>query len=587
MSDAIRVMKTMQAVRPEVLVLWNGVSLQELGIADSLLSVSFSTTCGRSKASKKHPSGKPKVGGAQIAFELTNNKVAEVLATLVHSDTRPNISVSFGYEGAESYWQGSFNAAQVVDTKKFKKASSFKVDRVEWAYSSNGIPKLTINGISDTAVTLSTNVSPRLYNKKMLKDVFQAVADDNGLILDIDENLPVNLATEYVIKATEETDYDFVDRLATMVGGEAYLVEGIGEYGATGITSRFKLSGNTTGASITKMRDTVRGILRVASVPAFLDLSKYDQVRPLKIGFGTLLTSEQRHSCDVLAVSVSISDIRHKNGGGGAKAKIVKKAAGEVFQVHTSYPGLMEMASFGVIGAAVPLSAMALERIKSGAAFGVPEGPITVDAATRDERQKLAYTYLSGRNPTGKASSSVAVGTKQAQDTEPSKDRGQIISSVPIDIEPTGKLNSARLAKLALDANFEFEISITIKPGIPYIQAPFQVELIGTHAHDGPYSIEEASTSWSSSGLETTLKIRPLKFKAPGANKKKDKDKDASGRYVFSFDKEVGTSRGQGAYVLELGKATQIDVANVGIVKARQEGTDKAGQPQKPVPVSR
>ena len=90
------------AVRPEVLLLWNGVPLQELGIDMALVSVSFTTTCGRSKGSKKYPSGKPKVGGAQVVFELSNAKIAEVLARLLHSDTRPNISISFGYQGSDS-----------------------------------------------------------------------------------------------------------------------------------------------------------------------------------------------------------------------------------------------------------------------------------------------------------------------------------------------------------------------------------------------------------------------------------------------------------------------------------------------------
>lgn len=64
-------------VRPRIAVLWNGVTLEELGIADLLKSADLTITTARTNPSKKLPTGKPKVGGASIVFKLPD-EAAEI-----------------------------------------------------------------------------------------------------------------------------------------------------------------------------------------------------------------------------------------------------------------------------------------------------------------------------------------------------------------------------------------------------------------------------------------------------------------------------------------------------------------------------
>lgn len=549
------------AVRPQVMLLWNGVPLQELGIDTALASVSFTTTVGRSKPTKKFAFGKPKVGGASIVFILTDERQSEVLARLLHSDTKPNISIAFGYEQGKSYWAGSFNAAQVVDGKKFKKASSFKVDRVTWEYNSSGVPKVTINGVSDKAVQLTTNVSPRVYTNENLRRIFEGVADENGLILDVDPDLPLDARMSQVIKGSNETDLEMLSRLANRMGADLYLVDGIGEYGAAGVTNRFKVSGDPAAVALAneaQLRDTVRGILRVSKLPGFMDLSKFEQARPLVIGYGAFLDEKQRKACDVLAVSVSISDVRQAGGGGSAGSKIRAVNPDNGAITLAAATGSAESNLFFTV-----FTPGVQELISLEAANRHMQTTFQGQAGTMPSPDKLASQYRESGSRSQPVKNAHAVGLP--------KKGGVAAPAVAEDIEPTGLLTSAQMASLALRANFNFEVSITITPGIPYIQAPFNIELLGTRAHDGAYGVEEATTSWAGSGLTTTLKCKPVGNKVGSGGGGKPKPKDGDWERVLAFS--TGAARDQN-YFVRVKTGVQENIQSPFTVKEREAVKD-------------
>ena len=506
--EAIR---TGLAVRPNVAVLWEGVPLEELGIFDSLSSVQFTVTVGRTRPSKRYKAGKPKVGGAQLEFTLQDRQTARRLAHLLHVTQRPSISVGFGYEGAEGWWVGGASVGEGVPTDAqgrptYKKIGCFKMDKTTWKYSSSGISKCTLVGVTDKALGLVEKMRPRVYTDITLRQIFQGIADEHGLYLDIDPALRADHRIAHAMKTNQESDWEFLARMADRLGAASMYLSanppGLGEVGATSVGTQFHASidgGPITAVLNTQLTHVTRNVLRVSKLSGFVDLKTQELVRPTVIGFGAFLSLEAKRTCDHLAKDVSIEESGYKNGAVPSSAAatpnddLVKKFV---------QAGGTETQGFSV-------------QINVGEQFKTPLN-IEDKAEVRRVRRK-------GDVP----------GTQVYH---------QVVSGMPTEVDG-GLLTGDQLAAIALNNGFTFDVTIDLSPGVPYLQAPGMVRLIGTDVHDGLYGIEEATTKWDGkNGLTTSLKCKPIDVKETSTKKRNPAEDGPSSFVQAGGDEQSGYS---------------------------------------------
>jgi hypothetical protein len=166
--------------RPRIAILWNGVLLQELGIADFLVSADMTLTLGRSRITRQHPQGKPKVGGARLTFQIPTEESARKMAELLYLDARPMLTVGFGYEGGTSFWVGGAGVRTSPDPKQFSRVAGYKIETVEWKYESS-IWTVTLNGMVGRTLRMLESRRPRVYTDKNLLDIANGPEFQRGL----------------------------------------------------------------------------------------------------------------------------------------------------------------------------------------------------------------------------------------------------------------------------------------------------------------------------------------------------------------------------------------------------------------------
>ena len=85
---------------PRLGVLWNGKPLADLGLHEHVIDAEFVTTVGRTKATTRNPTGKPKVGGARLTFHMADKESSDALVRLLLADKQPIITL--GYKPSSS-----------------------------------------------------------------------------------------------------------------------------------------------------------------------------------------------------------------------------------------------------------------------------------------------------------------------------------------------------------------------------------------------------------------------------------------------------------------------------------------------------
>lgn len=500
------------AVRPVVAVLWNGVPLEELGLADSLVSVQFTATVGRTKPTKKYKAGKPKVGGASIEFTLQDPAAAQEIARLLHVHQRPTIAIGFGYDNSPGYWVGGAAVGTQLDTKKFKRIGAFKMDKTTWKYDNKSVAKVTLLGLSDKTISLVEKMAPRVYTATTIKKIFEGIADEHGLFLDIDPELPANLRIESAMKTSHESDWNFMARLSERMGAAAmYLrtempftdggmgspdspAQVLGEIGATSISTNFQSKAPESavlGGVDFYFRNATRSILRISKMSGFLDLKQLEVTRRIVIGYGANLSTAEKHRCDYLCVDATITDSGYNSGAVPGSGTVKED----------------DSITNAVLSGGTTTDAYSV-RVKLGERFSTP-----IDPTNKVERSRVRDK---GEIP----------GTQVVQQTA---------STMPAEIDASGVLASAQLAAIALNNGFTFELQITLSPGVPYLQPPGEIEFVGSDAHDGIYGIEEVTTKWDGkSGLVSLLKCKPIDVKSGDGGGQKRSTEDTITDAVLS-----------------------------------------------------
>lgn len=461
----------MSVLRPTWSILWEGRSLEELGIADAFTKASLTITVCRTAPSKKFKSGKPKVGGASLEFNLSNRQIAHRIAELLHVSARPQIVFGFGYEGDAAYWHGGFGPFAPTNVKDYHKSHAFRMEKPKWTYGESGAT-VVLSGLSEKTFSLVESVKPRVYDKTTLRAVLDELGEKHGFRVDIDPEIGPSKVINGIIKTSDESDLDFIVRLGEMHGAySVYMdVEDGKEYHIT----------RTSGGAVDmqQARTTVRNVLRMRKLPAYVSMGEVEQFRPVVIGFGPMLSDADRARCDYFAKSVSIEEEGGKAGAQPAGAGV------------KSDNGYTVVAAKG-------------------------EGPLVAVFETFDE-------YKASSSPGYKPG--MGKGQRRAQRTKDESVDGappkKVVLQLPDELGMSA-LESDRMQAIAIACGISLTYDIEITPGVPYLQAPMQIRLMGTDAHDGLLGIEESTIELGANGLTTKLKCKPLNVAADPAETRK------------------------------------------------------------------
>ena len=505
---------------PRMALLWNGVPLETIGIAEHLLEVEFTATVGRTKATTRNPTGKPKVGGARVTFHLADAETAELLMRMLSVELNPTLTIGLGYADSMEFWTAMVQAATKPDAKLKGMAKGFRMDTVNQTNDA-GVQKLTISGMVDTAFQLARGTRPRVYERKTARQILTALASEYDIEVEVDPDVPADTMMSHAVKLTGETDLAFLTRIADRLGAHIQLDTGTPPtIGAANPYSIRDVKSPPGRAAV----DRSRALVRLVSYGRFVDLSEIEASRPIVIGYGPKVPVARRASCDYMASSISVQMARFTGSVGGAAAKKDGTVAGSAqtprlpsdltYDARPIYGG-------GVSGA---------EVLELRAGKLVLSTPDTSDG-------------LSSATPATTATEA------------PHK----VVGGGAHAIDPSGLLSSSQIQAAALAMHRNVRLSVTLNPGAPNIQANASVEIVGTPGSDGMYMVEDTtSRSTRGSGLTTVLSLAPLARGKGGGKKRSETDKagkvtNASGPSDLTYDARPIYGGGvSGAEVLEL-----------------------------------
>lgn len=457
--------------RPRIAILWNGVLLQELGIADFLVSADMTLTLGRSRITRQHPQGKPKVGGARLTFQIPTEESARKMAELLYLDARPMLTVGFGYEGGTSFWVGGAGVRTSPDPKQFSRVAGYKIETVEWKYESS-IWTVTLNGMVGRTLRMLESRRPRVYTDKNLLDIAKGMADEFGVTIRIDESLPVNTRMSQIAQSSSEDSMGFLSRLSSLYG--ANLKIGFDTPGATN-PYKYEIVGKNIGPDDEKWatrQAQVRTIITIQSIiNDFVDISKLEQSRDIVIAYCPHLSPGKFSfdagkgayglKWDYLASSIQVSDERSA-ARAVATQKVNKQGDAEQAKVDGSL--LLPAAAFKLTNGQADIKSLTTFNVSIGENSQPSPAPVSVE--TR---------------------------------------------SAPPATVSNKEMEQSRLAGIVLSAGIKTKLTIVLKPGAPFLDPGKIVRVVGTPTHDGVYGIEETQLSFTASdGLKTTHTCRPL-----------------------------------------------------------------------------
>ena len=457
--------------RPRIAILWNGVLLQELGIADFLVSADMTLTLGRSRITRQHPQGKPKVGGARLTFQIPTEESARKMAELLYLDARPMLTVGFGYEGGTSFWVGGAGVRTSPDPKQFSRVAGYKIETVEWKYESS-IWTVTLNGMVGRTLRMLESRRPRVYTDKNLLDIARGMADEFGVTIRIDESLPVNTRMSQIAQSSSEDSMGFLSRLSSLYG--ANLMIGFDTPGATN-PYKYEIVGKDGKPGDEKWatrQAQVRTIITIQSIiNDFVDISKLEQSRDIVIAYCPHLSPGKFSfdagkggyglKWDYLASSIQVSDERS-----AARAVATQKVnkQGDAEQVKVDDSLLLPAAAFKLTNGQADIKSLTTFNVSIGENSQPSPAPVSVE--TR---------------------------------------------SAPPATVSNKEMEQSRLAGIVLSAGIKTKLTIVLKPGAPFLDPGKIVRVVGTPTHDGVYGIEETQLSFTASdGLKTTHTCRPL-----------------------------------------------------------------------------
>ena len=564
---------------PEMYFTWDKVSFDSLGLMQYITHAEFTTTVGRSKKSKsrRFRAGKTKVGSASLTFVIPDEVVAYNINRLLTVRSRPVISVGAkveGIQGGKGVWMGSF-----------------KIDKVDWEYSPDGIVTLKITGLTNKVMGLAERARPRVFAGQTFLKILEKIAADHELELHPETRAELAARTEpfNIASPSGESDWSFIERLAISAGfSSMYLDESdtrdnlehlrqltdedmpkslmySGESpslkGAKKKTRRYTASNlkktNLTGLDSTQgihsdspitnsdnfgieygaeyrgelinvtqaaaqISQTAKTMLRLGEQPGFLHHNKLSKkLGTFVIGYGPGVGGDAK-GINMLAQEISVNIEGFKSGA--APATNHTKANGATSYDTAGFaPGVKKG---GGSGGRVFRERGSLAR-HSGS---------TKASSTKKKRKAKGPNYL----------------VRSGDDLPGSFMYRVYTSSVPDTV--TKMHPSRKLAAIALANKFIPEVSVTLYPGVPHLQAGGRVRLVGTYAHDGVYGISECKNDWDpSSGLTTKLQLKTI---PKGAKKKAGADKKGTGPSA-GFAPGVKKHGSDGAVVEEHGSLSK------------------------------
>lgn len=460
---------TAYKISPRAAVLWNGLSLEELGIANLLKSVDLTMTIGRTEASKKYPTGKPKVGGATVQFLLPTPEDAVRIERLLYLNPRPFLSIGFGFHGSTSYWVGGSRVHAVYDPKKVVKPRGYKIDNVTWSYP-NGFPVLTLNGMTGQAIKLVENTKPKVWGGKTLAEISEGIALENGVMVRISGRLPANKRLENFVSPAGEPALYALERAGRLIGGVLDVDTRL-EGETPGKTSAYSYvfdGASDNEDSWTETQEKIRTIISIKSVEEeFIDLDRMEWATTPKIvwNFAQRLTSTPFTTTrDDTANSPQVVFY----------ADSVQITEDNIAKTYGSSAGVNK--SGGLDGGAPPVAVVHqnddVTASKPGYIQIIPESGKAVKPSSPTQR---SHHITAAQETAG----------------------GAVVTE------------AMTLAALQA-AGIKSKVSIQINTGAPELIAGTQFALDGTYTHRGLYGIEEVRNTWDTeNGLRTSLVGRP------------------------------------------------------------------------------
>ena len=475
--------ETTSKTRPRVAILWNGVTLEELGIADLLKSADLTLTIGRTNPSKKLPTGKPKVGGATVTFLLPNEKAAKKIFDLLYANPRPMLTMGFGYHGAQSYWLGEAGIRTRPDAKQFATVRGYKIDNVTWDYSAS-FPTVTLNGMAGHTLGLTESRKPKSWAGKTLADIAKDISEQHGITVRISGKVPANVRMDNAVQYVGESTLDAMDRLTRLHGGTLHL--------STMVTSAvpgaskaydytFEGRPPTDDDSWAEDQAQIRTILTIKAIEEeFVDLDSLEQA-----------------TIPIIAWAPHLSPGKFNFYGGRLRRD---PADGDASYLSTPHH------------TAISIKAVEENIARSYHAAGGVTKNAKAQKAEAAVREFTATPYAPDRNletAQGLLVFAPDDSPTPGPTTTPAVQR-QALSSAP---ESMGgkSTTTASVAAAAYASGIKTRLTIELNPGAPELSTGVEVEVRGTYTHDGNYGVEECrNVVDASGGLKTSLTVRSL-----------------------------------------------------------------------------
>lgn len=456
-------------ISPRAAVLWNGVPLEQLGIANLLKSVDLTMTIGRSAASQKYPTGKPKVGGAVLQFMLPTPEDAARIQALLYLDPRPFLSIGFGYHGNTSYWVGGAKVHASYDPKKISKVRGYKIDNVTWSYP-NGYPTLSLNGMTGQALKLVEDTRPKVWGGKTLAEISEGIALEHGVMVRISGRLPTNKRLENFASPAGEPALYALERVGRMLGGVMDVdtqLESVLAPGATNAYSYVFDGRSDDSDSWAETQEKIRTVITIKSIEEeFIDLSNMEWAARPQVIWNAPIKAPK-----VFTVT---------RGEERAEPRVVFYA--DSVQITEDNIAKTYGSSAGVN--------------KSGGLDGAAPSPAIVHENEDVTRSKPGYVKII---PGPNKSTSPAKPTRRSR-------------HIPAAQETSGGETVTEAMTLAAlqAAGVRAKINVQLNTGAPELIPGTQFDLDGTFTHRGLYGIEEVRNTWDQeNGLRTSFIGRP------------------------------------------------------------------------------
>ena len=466
-------------IRPRVAVLWNGITLEELGIADLLKSADLTVTLARTRPSAKLPTGKPKVGGASITFKLPNEQAGLKIFSLLYLNPRPMLTMGFGYHGETSYWLAGANVRTRPDMKKFGVVHGYKIDSVSWDYSSQ-IPSVTLNGMAGRLLGMAEHKRPTIWSGKTLADIAKGISDEHGVTIRISGKVPANQRISHAVQYSGESRVEFLDRVLRMSGATLHTSTMVASM-VPGASQAYEyvFEGREVDAEDDHWADDqaqIRTILTIKSIEEeFIDIGTQEQSRPIRIGWAPNLSPAKFGGLHAASWDANTRGYANPPDFVALSIKAVED------NVSRSYPKAAKIEKNGT----QQVAGNALDTVKVG----------DVNKRLINEVGVGRFKFVNESKIPKTAAKTVRV--------------NRVISAVQDDLGGD-TMTAAQVAAAIAAQGIKTRITIELNPGAPEISTGVALDVIGTYTHDGAYGTEEVRIVYDENGLKSTLTARPV-----------------------------------------------------------------------------